>query len=153
MNLVRRRNPANINRDTGIDQLQRNINRLFDFDWDLDRDLDLFGGVSGPSVDLVENDDTFVVRCDLPGVEKDNLDITVSGNALTIKGEKQDSSEQKDGRYYRRESWSGSFQRTITVPETVDPNAINAEMKNGVLTLTLPKKEDVKPRQITVDVK
>lgn len=153
MNLVRRRNPANVNRDTGVDQLQRSINRLFDFDWDLDRDLDLFGGVSGPSVDLMENDDTYVVRCDLPGVEKDDLDISVSGNALTIKGEKQDSSEHKDGRYYRRESWSGSFQRTITVPETVDPNAINAEMKNGVLTLTLPKKEDVKPRQITVDVK
>ncbi len=153
MNLVRRRNPANVNRDTGVDQLQRSINRLFDFDWDLDRDLDLFGGVSGPSVDLMENDDTYMVRCDLPGVEKDDLDISVSGNALTIKGEKQDSSEHKDGRYYRRESWSGSFQRTITVPETVDPNAINAEMKNGVLTLTLPKKEDVKPRQITVDVK
>lgn len=153
MNLVRRRSPANVNRDTGVDQLQRSINRLFDFDWDLDRDLDLFGGVSGPSVDLMENDDTYVVRCDLPGVEKDDLDISVSGNALTIKGEKQDSSEHKDGRYYRRESWSGSFQRTITVPETVDPNAINAEMKNGVLTLTLPKKEDVKPRQITVDVK
>ncbi len=153
MNLVRRRNPANVNRDTGVDQLQRSINRLFDFDWDLDRDLDLFGGVSGPSVDLMENDDTYMVRCDLPGVEKDDLDISVSGNALTIKGEKQDSSEHKDGRYYRRESWSGSFQRTITVPETVDPNAINAEMKNGVLTLTFPKKEDVKPRQITVDVK
>ncbi len=153
MNLVRRRNPANVNRDTGVDQLQRSINRLFDFDWDLDRDLDLFGGVSGPSVDLMENDDTYMVRCDLPGVEKDDLDISVSGNALTIKGEKQDSSEHKDGRYYRRESWSGSFQRTITVPETVDPDAINAEMKNGVLTLTLPKKEDVKPRQITVDVK
>lgn len=153
MNLVRRRNPANMNRDTGIDQLQRSINRLFDFDWDLDRDLDLFGGVSGPSVDLMEDNDTYIVRCDLPGVEKDNLDISVSGNALTIKGEKQDSSEHKDGRYYRRESWSGAFQRTITVPETVDPNAINAEMKNGVLTLTLPKKEDVKPRQISVDVK
>ncbi len=153
MNLVRRKNPAVTNRDTGLDQLQRNINRLFDLDWDFDRDPDLFGGMGAPAVDLVEEEDNFLVSCDLPGVNKDDLDISVSGNALTIKGEKKDSREEKEGRYYRRETWSGSFQRTITLPETVDPNRIDAEMKNGVLTVTLPKREEVKPRQIDVKVK
>ncbi len=152
MNLVRRKNPAVTNRDTGLDHLQRNINRLFDLDWDFDRDLELFGGMGAPAIDLVEEQDNFVVTCDLPGVNKDDLDISVSGNALTIKGEKKDAREEKEGRYYRRETWSGSFQRTITLPETVDPNRIDAEMKNGVLTLTLPKREEVKPRQIDIKV-
>ncbi len=153
MNLVRRKNPAVANRDTGLDHLQRNINRLFDLDWDLDRDLELFGGLGAPAIDLAEEDDNYIVTCDLPGVNKDDLDISVSGNALSIKGEKKDEREGKDGRYYRRETWSGSFQRTVTLPETVDPNKIDAEMKNGVLTVTLPKKEEVKPRQISVKVK
>ncbi len=141
------------NRETGLDQLQRNINRLFDLDWDWDRDLELFEGMGTPAIDLFEENDNYVVTCDLPGVKKEDLDISVSGNVLTIKGEKKDSREDKDGRYYRRETWSGSFQRTVTLPETVDPNKINAEMKNGELVLTLPKKEEVKPRQIKVNVK
>ncbi len=153
MHLVRRRNPAMTNRETGLDQLQRNINRLFDLDWDWDRDLELFEGMGTPAIDLFEENDNYVVTCDLPGVKKEDLDISVSGNVLTIKGEKKDSREDKDGRYYRRETWSGSFQRTVTLPETVDPNKINAEMKNGELVLTLPKKEEVKPRQIKVNVK
>ena len=153
MNLVRRRNPAMMNRETGLDHLQRNINRLFDWDWDWDREFDPFGGLSAPAIDLVEENDSFLVTCDLPGVEKGDLDISVSGNVLTIKGEKKDTRENLEGRYYRRETWSGTFQRSMTLPETVDPNKIDAQMRNGVLKLTLPKKEEVKPRQITVNVK
>jgi HSP20 family protein len=100
-----------------------------------------------------DHDDHVEVRCDLPGVEKDDIDVSISGNVLTVKGEKQEESEDRDGDYYRKESWSGSFQRSVSLPDTVDADKTEAEMKNGVLTLSLPKKEEKKRKQIDVKVK
>jgi HSP20 family protein len=112
----------------------------------------LFDRVKSPAIDVVEKDDAFVVTCDLPGVEMKDLEVNIANNVLTIKGEKKDSREVKDAKVYRQESWFGSFQRTLSLPDIVDPDKIEAVMKDGVLKITLPKKEEVKPKQIAVKV-
>jgi HSP20 family protein len=81
-----------------------------------------------------------------------DLEVNIANNVLTIKGEKKDSREVKDAKVYRQESWFGSFQRTLSLPDIVDPDKIEAVMKDGVLKITLPKKEEVKPKQIAVKV-
>ena len=132
-------------------ELQREINDLFDRDfWNAPS---LFDEGMMPSMDIKDGEDNVEVRCDLPGVDRKDLDISVSGNVLTIKGEKKDEKEEKDSSWYRRESWSGSFQRSVTLPDEVDPNRADATMKDGVLKLVLPKKEEKKRKKIEVKVK
>lgn len=130
--------------------LQDEINRLFDRDlWNMDMP-EFFGDGMTPALDVKDNDDTVEVRCDLPGVGKDDIDISVSGNVLTIKGEKSEEKEDNESTYYRKESWSGSFRRSVQLPDTVDPDKADATMKDGVLVLTLPKKEEEKRKKISV---
>ncbi|MFQ3619444.1 MAG: Hsp20/alpha crystallin family protein [Spirochaetales bacterium] len=112
----------------------------------------LFDRVKSPAMDVMEKDEAFVVTCDLPGVDLKDLEVSLANNVLTIKGEKKDTREVKDAKVYRQESWFGSFQRTLSLPNTVNPDKIEAIMKDGVLQITLPKKEEVKPKQIAVKV-
>jgi HSP20 family protein len=86
----------------------------------------------------------------MPGVDINDVDVSVSGNVLTLKGEKKDEHEERKGGYFHRERWSGSFQRSITLPDAIDPEKVKAEMKNGVLRITFPKRDEVKPKQIAV---
>jgi len=152
MNLVRRRGNQ-VNRPTHeLDRLHDEINKLFDFGWNRDT-TGLFDRVGAPSMDVVENDGEFLVRCDLPGVKKDDVDISISSNVLTIKGEKHGDEEKEDTKYYRRETWSGSFQRSIALSESVDPDKVEADLKDGVLNIRLPKREELKPKQIAISVK
>lgn len=133
-------------------QLQDEINSLFNFDgWDFAPGL--FDRNIAPALDMVENTDDFVVTVDLPGVNQDDVDLSVADNVLTIKGEKKGGSESEDQNFYRKETWEGSFQRTVSLPQGVDAENVNAEMKNGVLSITLPKREEAKPRKISVNVK
>jgi HSP20 family protein len=134
-----------------FDRLRNEINRLFDFDaWP--EATGLFDRSFSPSLDVAETDDNFVVSVDLPGVPEKDIDITVANNVLTIRGEKKSEKEEK-GTYYRKETWSGSFQRTISLPSTVDADQVEANMKNGVLEVSLPKREEAKPKRISVNVK
>lgn len=133
-------------------RLQDEINRLFDFDTPNGM-TGLFDRHISPSIDVVEKDDEIVVHCDLPGIEKEDVDISLANNVLTIKGEKKSEEKKEKSRKYRNETWSGSFQRTISLPEIVDPEKVDATMKNGVLTVMLAKQEDKKPKQINVKVK
>jgi len=132
-----------------FDRIREEFDRLFGMEPMI---TGLFDRVKSPAIDLVENDDAFVVTCDLPGVELKDLEVSIANNVLTIKGEKKDTREVKDAKVYRQESWFGSFQRTLSLPNTVDPDKIEAVMKDGVLKVTLPKKEEVKPKQIAVKV-
>lgn len=152
MALVRWRDRNNTSPANVFDQLQDEINRLFDFDWPREQ-TGLLDRNMAPAIDIAEHGDVYEVHCDLPGVDKKDLDISIASNVLTIKGEKSGEKETKDRKYYRKETWSGSFQRSISLPAGVDADKIGAEMKNGVLTITLPKKEEVKPKQIAVNVK
>lgn len=107
----------------------------------------------GPALDVVEREDDFLVAVDLPGVSIEDLDVTVADNVLTLKGEKKVSHEDTKGKVYRKETWEGGFQRTVGLPRGVDPGAIAAQMRDGILEITLPKREEAKPRQISVKVK
>jgi HSP20 family protein len=153
MALIRRRNerPTAPTAPRSINRLQDEINRLFDLDWWPEEGF--FGGNGVPSLDVEEQDDQVLVKAELPGINKEDLDITVSGNTLTIRGEKGDEEEENKKNYFRRESWYGSFQRSVVLPESVDTENVDAEMKNGILHVTFPKREDTKPKQIDVKVK
>ncbi len=110
----------------------------------------LFDREFSPALDVVERGDDYVVTVDLPGIDQKNLDVTVANNVVTIKGEKKDDREKKEGKVYRKETWEGSFQRTLSLPDAVDSSKIEATMKNGILEITLAKRPDAKARQIPV---
>ncbi len=103
-----------------------------------------------PPVNLSEDDDNFYVRAELPGVAPADLDISVVGDSLTLRGERK-IPVSEGVNYHRRERTAGVFRRVITLPSPVKPEAVEAVSKNGVLTVTLPKADEAKPRQIKVD--
>ncbi|WP_417914557.1 Hsp20/alpha crystallin family protein [Candidatus Electronema sp. JM] len=103
-----------------------------------------------PTVDILENDHSFVVRTELPGVEKDDVKVHINNGVLTIKGEKK--IESKDDKRHRVECAYGSFVRSFTLPQDVDIEKVEAAYKNGILNLAIPKQEKAKPKQIEVKV-
>jgi HSP20 family protein len=105
-----------------------------------------------PSVDILEKDGNLILRAELPGLTEKQIDLKVEGNTLTLKGERKMETDDKKSNYHRVESSYGSFTRSFQLPETVDLDKINAEYKNGVLTITLPQKPEVKPREIPVSI-
>lgn len=104
------------------------------------------------AVDVVENDDAFIVTVSVPGISPDDLDITITDNVLTIKGEYKADETIEEEKYHIRERRYGSFGRSISLPVSVNGDAVDANYENGVLTLTVPKAEEVKPRRIAVKV-
>jgi HSP20 family protein len=149
MNLMLRR--QNEDRDLEafdeLDRLQRQLGRFFDFGFE---NSGLFDRSAAPAVDLVESGEGFTLYFDLPGIDKKDLELTVENNVLTVKGEKKDPKES--GRFFRKETWAGSFRRTVSLPQAADPEKVGAELKDGVLTVTIGKREELKPRQIAVSV-
>lgn len=137
-----------------LENLQKEMNKLFDLSFPGSEfsDTSLLGGRWAPSIDLYDSKDNIVVKADLPGVSKENIDVTIQDNMLTIKGEKKRSSEKKEDDYFRTERFIGTFHRSITLPTSVDRDKVQANYNNGVLELTLPKKEEAKPKQISIDV-
>lgn len=103
-------------------------------------------------LDVIENDNEFVVKADVAGIDPENIEITYTDNNLSIKGEITDERDEEDeeGRYHLRERRYGTFSRTISMPGTVDVENIEAETENGVLKIHLPKKEEVKPKRIEI---
>jgi HSP20 family protein len=112
----------------------------------------LFDREFSPALDVIERDDDYVVIVDVPGVTNDDLDVTIADNVVTIKGEKKARSTA-EAKLYRNETWVGSFQRTIGLPKGIDPSSIEAIVADGVLQLKVPKREEVKRRQIEIKVK
>jgi HSP20 family protein len=102
------------------------------------------------ALDVAETEDEFVVKVSLPGINPDDLDITFSGKSLTIKGEFKGEEEKEGLHYHLRERRYGSFARSLTLPASVKSDAIQARYEAGVLTLHLPKTEEIKPKRITV---
>lgn len=106
-----------------------------------------------PAVDIMEQETSFIIKAELPGVDKNDVKITVQNDVLTIKGEKKQESEKKGENYHRTERLYGSFQRSFTLPAIIANEKIDAAYNNGVLMLTLPKLEVAKPKEIEVKVK
>lgn len=110
-------------------------------------------GVGTLAIDMYETDNDVVVKASVPGVKAKDLDITVTGNTLTIKGEVKEEAEEKKGGYHYRERRYGAFQRSVTLPVDVEADKAEATFEDGVLTLRLPKVEEAKPKQITIKAK
>ena len=129
--------------------LQEEINRLFDFSY-LPESRGLFDRASAtsPPMDMMENADSFTVLCELPGVQMKDLELTVAGDSLTIKGRKNGVEVPEGAKVFRRETWNGDFQRTLSLPFSVDASKVEAEISNGLLRIVLPKREELKPRKV-----
>jgi HSP20 family protein len=127
------------------------IDRLFDDAFVMPGDGGM--GMITPKVDVVENDDNVVVKAEMPGMKPEEVDVRIEGNLLTLHGEHQEEKEEKEGQYHVRELRQASFHRVIPLPTDVDPDKAKAEFENGVLTLTLPKHENAKPKRINITAK
>lgn len=131
--------------------MRQMMDRFFDQDGGRFPQLwDQQGSTYNLALDVAENQDAYIVKASLPGMNPEDVDITLADNVLTIKGEVKQDKEIKEENYHIRERLSGTFMRSITLPTAVNPDAIEAVNENGVLTLTLPKTEAVKPRRIEV---
>jgi HSP20 family protein len=111
------------------------------------------GGWSSPAIDLYQTDEDVVVRAALPGFKADEVQINVTGDMLVLRGERKQEDEKKERAWHLREQRWSSFERSITLPTDVRADKASADFENGILTITLPKAEEVKPRTITVKAK
>lgn len=106
-----------------------------------------------PSVDIEEEDDKYLIKADLPGVEKDDIEVKLENGVLSIRGEKKTEKETGKGtKRHRTERFYGTFARSFTLPDAVRADAVNAAYKDGVLSLTIPKAEEAKPKSIDIKV-
>ena len=103
-----------------------------------------------PSINLTEDKETYHIQAELPGLSAEDLDIQATGNNLSISGERRIPAEKGDVRYHRRERESGKFSRAINLPGDIDADGVKATLTNGILTVSVPKAEKEKPRQITI---
>ncbi len=131
-------------------EIQSSINKIFDDSYvkkgKKSRDVSFWE----PAIDIVEKKDKYIIKAEFPGIPKDDIDINVSDNVLTIKGEKKQEVEEKDTNYYRSERVYGLFQRQLVLPPDVNAEKIKANYKNGVLAVEIPKGEKSKPKKIEI---
>jgi len=106
-----------------------------------------------PDLDLAETDNEYIVKADLPGLKQDQIKISLRDNLLTVKGERKSEKEEKGKNYHRIERSFGAFARTITLPGKVQGDKVKASYKDGVLEITLPKSEESKSKEISIEVK
>jgi HSP20 family protein len=133
-------------------QMQDRINRIFGEQYRGSDDM-LNRGDWMPPVDIYETDQhEIVLKAELPGVAREDIDIRVENNTLTIRGERKRQQEAKQENYHRVERLYGGFSRSFSLPSTVNTEQVKAEFRDGVLTVTLPAREEAKPRQIQVAV-
>jgi HSP20 family protein len=137
-----------------LQAIQHEMNRLFGSAFDPQGGLGNGGGAGRwiPPMDLVEDDEHFVVRADLPGVDEENVSVELEDNVLTIAGERKSDTEQRKEGYHRIERAWGAFSRSLTLPEGIDAEGIKASFANGVLEVRIPKPEERKPRKVAINV-
>jgi HSP20 family protein len=138
-----------------LNTIQNEMNRLFNTFFEANPG----NGGSGhglrrwiPPMDLVETEDDFVLRADLPGIAEGDVNIELEDNVLTVSGERKAEHEERKEGYYRVERASGSFSRSLTLPEGVDPEAVKASFDRGVLEVRIPKPEQRKPRKVAISL-
>ena len=136
--------------------LQERMNRVFDESFrGINRrsgEEDWVGGSWAPAVDIYEQNGNIVLKAELPGVDPKDVDVRVENNILTLSGERKLENEVKRENYHRVERAYGSFTRSFTLPNVVDTEKIKAEYQDGLLRMTLPKKDEARPKQISINV-
>jgi len=154
MNLIRWQRPvltpwASLGRLT---DLRDEIERLFESPLsELTRTSNLLSGWT-PALDVFEEKDSFTVKAELPGMKKEDIEVTLHDGSLSISGERRSEAKHENADVYRAERFFGRFQRTVTLPAPVAADKIKAHYKDGILTITLPRTEQSKPKQIDVSV-
>lgn len=133
------------------DEMDQFFDQLFQSTWDLTRETQLMGGWS-PVIDLYEDNDNLVVKAEVPGMKKEDIQITLHGDTLSISGERK-LERKTDSGTYRSERFEGRFHRVFSLPTVVNPDKITATYADGLLTISMPKAEEAKPKQIPVSVK
>ena len=132
-------------------RMQQEINRLFDDTRSPGRQEDLTAGY-WPPVDVWQDREQVILTCELPGMDAKDVDLQVENGVLSIRGERKLERETDKDNYVRVERWYGTFNRSFTLPSTVDGEKVRAEFKNGLLRVSLPRKEEARPRQIKVKI-
>lgn len=133
--------------------MQEQMNRLLDLAWNREAGEELKEGVWQPPVDIYEDEESVVIKAEVPDIDQKDIEVRIEDNTLMLKGERKlDQSIQKEN-YHRVERCYGPFQRSFSLPTTIDQEKIKANCERGVLTIILPKREEKKPKQITVEVK
>ena len=132
------------------DAMDRLFDEAFTRPWGA---LDGWRGIAAPSVDMFETENDVVIKASVPGLKADDVQINVTGEMLTLKGETKETTEENEKSYHMREQRYGAFERSISLPTLVTPEKAKAEFEDGILTVTLPKAEEVKPKTITVKAK
>ncbi|MBI5384087.1 MAG: Hsp20/alpha crystallin family protein [Verrucomicrobia bacterium] len=136
-----------------LSTLRDEIDRLFETPLaEFTRGTQQFLGGWLPAVDLYEDKDSVVVKAELPGMKKEDIEISLHDGVLTLAGERKQEQKFKDAELYRTERFLGRFQRTLSLPSPVESDKVSATYKDGILTVTLPKTEEAKPKQIEVRV-
>jgi HSP20 family protein len=138
-------------RDFG--DMQTEVNRLFDNF--LGRPAQQPGSMErvwAPAVDMYETKDALMVAAELPGLDEKDIHLSIIGDVLSIRGERQWNQEVKQESYYRGERWYGKFERSLPLPMPVQADKVTAKYRDGVLTITLPKVEEIRPKEIKIDV-
>ena len=138
-----------------LSAIQERMNQIFEdaLARSRGREEGLRTGMWTPAVDIYENNDSVVVKAELPGVERDQISVEVKDGILTLRGERKFEKEVKEESYHRIERSYGNFQRSFSLPVSVEQDEVTARFKDGVLEVILPKKEQARPKQIQVDVK
>jgi HSP20 family protein len=133
-----------------LEEMRNEMSRMFGWPADGADSEGFLDSLWSPAVDIVQEGDHFVVKADLPGMKKDDIEITLNGDTLTISGEKKREDETKSDGCYRRERYYGKFSRSLVLPSSIDTSRIEATYKDGVLSLTVPKSEEARPKQIKI---
>lgn len=136
-----------------LNTLHDEMDRFFASLWPNGEREAAVGAVWAPTIDVYEEKDQYVIKAELPGVKREDVTLSVEQDVLTIKGERRYEKEEKEEGFLRKESAYGAFQRALQLPQSVKTEAVNAEFKDGVLKITLPKADVAKSREIKIDVK
>lgn len=134
--------------------MQDQMNRMLDMAWNREFGEELKEGVWQPPVDIYEDENSVVIKAEVPDVDQKDIEVKIENNTLTLRGERKHSSEIRKENYYRVERYFGQFQRSFSLPQSIDQDKVEASCDKGILTITLPKREESpKPKQISVRVK
>ena len=132
-----------------FDEMNRMVRNVFNDDWNLPVYRD---SIWNPAVDVKENEGSFVLTADTPGLTKKDVKISINNRVLNLHGERKEEKENEDGKFYYRERHIGSFSRSFQLPETVNEDGIQASFRNGVLSIELPKLEESLPKDLEIKI-
>jgi len=135
-----------------VSDIQSEVNRLFDGFFGRPSQVGAMERVWAPAVDMYETKDELVVTAELPGLNEKDIHLSISGDVLTLRGERIWNQEVKQESYYRGERWFGKFERSVPLPMPVQADKVSASYRDGVLTVKLPKVEEIKAKEIKIDV-